>query len=147
MEVSRLLWGLAVLDHLPKPAAVSLYTKLGTLPLASLTAESLDQILQVPSSLALLLLHRASWAVLCCAVLCCACNGWETKSILKSQHSWDHCAVLLVAAHDLPHRLVYAVLLCPAVWQQLIMTVCDRASWMQFGYSPALDKHAASTKV
>lgn len=47
MEVSRLLWGLAVLDHLPKAAAASLYKKLGTLPLASLTAESLDQILQV----------------------------------------------------------------------------------------------------
>lgn len=53
MEVSRLLWGLAVLDHLPKTAAEGLYKKLATLHLASLTAESLDQILQVP----------------CCAVL------------------------------------------------------------------------------
>ena len=58
VEISRLLWGLAVLDHLHKAAAASLYKKLGTLPLALLTAESLDQILQV--------------ALLCCAVLCCA---------------------------------------------------------------------------
>ena len=61
MEVTRLLWGLAVLDHLPKPAAASLYDKLAQMPLTSFTAECLDQILQV-----------LCCAVLCCAVLCCA---------------------------------------------------------------------------
>ena len=56
VEVTRLLWGLAVLDQLPKPAAAGLYDKLAQMPLTSFTAECLDQILQV----------------LCCAVLCCA---------------------------------------------------------------------------
>jgi len=58
VEVTRLLWGLAVLDHLPKPAAAGLYDKLAQMPLTSFTAECLDQILQV----------------LRCAVLCCAAS-------------------------------------------------------------------------
>ena len=68
MEVCRLLWGLAVLDHLPKAAAEGLYKKLATLHLASLTAESLDQILQVPCC-AVLCHAVPSCAVLCRAVL------------------------------------------------------------------------------
>lgn len=54
VELSRLLWGLAVLDHLPKAVAGRLYQKLASQPLTSFTADTLDQILQV----------------LCCAVLC-----------------------------------------------------------------------------
>ncbi len=62
VEVTRFLWGLAVLDHLPKPAAAGLYDKLAQMPLTSFTAECLDQILQV----------------LRCAVLCClAFEGHE----------------------------------------------------------------------
>lgn len=56
VEVTRLLWGLAVLDQLPKAAAGRLYDQLAHLPLTSFTADCLDHILQVP----------------CCAVLCCA---------------------------------------------------------------------------
>ncbi len=61
VELTRLLWGLAVLDQLPKAAAAGLYDKLAQMPLTSFTAECLDQILQV-----------LCCAVLCCAVLCCA---------------------------------------------------------------------------
>ena len=66
VEVSRLLWGLAVLDQLPKAAAGRLYDQLAHLPLTSFTAECLDQILQVPCP------ALPCRAVLCCAVLCCA---------------------------------------------------------------------------
>ena len=59
VEVCRLLWGLAVLDQLPKTAAASLYNKLAQMPLTSFTAESLEQVLQVRCG-----------AVLRCAVLC-----------------------------------------------------------------------------
>jgi len=68
VEVTRFLWGLAVLDHLPKPAAAGLYDKLAQMPLTSFTAECLDQILQVLCCAVL------CCAVLCCAVLCCAAS-------------------------------------------------------------------------
>ena len=78
MEVTRLLWGLAVLDHLPKPAAAGLYDKLAQMPLTSFTAKCLDQILQVR----------------CCAVLCClqlncmpCCTAVEHKSACKLQQN------------------------------------------------------------
>ena len=70
VEVTRLLWGLAVLDQLPKPAAGGLYDKLAQMPLTSFTAECLDQILQV--CCAVLCCAVLCCAVLCCAVLCCA---------------------------------------------------------------------------
>ena len=83
MEVTRLLWGLAVLDHLPKPAAAGLYDKLAQMPLTSFTAKCLDQILQVRCC-----------ALLCCAVLCClhlncmpCCTAVEHKSACKLQQN------------------------------------------------------------
>lgn len=56
MEISRLLWGVAVLDHLPKTLAVTLCKRLASLPLTSFTAETLDQILQV-------------WYLRCCGLV------------------------------------------------------------------------------
>ena len=100
MEVSRLLWGLAVLDHLPKTAADSLYKKLATLHLASLTAESLDQILQVSCC--------AAPRYACCAVLCCACCIRLCRAVLC-------CAVLYRAM---------PVCLCCVLLTQSNLSVC-----------------------
>ena len=91
MEVTRLLWGLAVLDHLPKPAAAGLYDKLAQMPLTSFTAECLDQILQVLCRAVLccdaLCCAALRCAALCCAVLCClAFEGHEVAchAVLQS---------------------------------------------------------------
>lgn len=67
VEVCRLLWGLAVLDQLPKTAGASLYNKLAQMPLTSFTAESLDQVLQVRCAALCCAVRRC--AALCCAVL------------------------------------------------------------------------------
>ncbi len=81
VEVSRLLWGLAVLDKLSKTAAASLYNKLAQVPLNSFTAESLDQILQV-CPITICPLHfcalKMPWPspALC---LCCACAAGQSR--------------------------------------------------------------------
>jgi len=90
VEVTRFLWGLAVLDHLPKPAAAGLYDKLAQMPLTSFTAECLDQILQVLCCAVL------CCAVLCCTVLCCltfeghevACHAVQALVMTECVHIW-----------------------------------------------------------
>ena len=72
VEVTRLLWGLAVVDQLPKPAAAGLYEKLALMPLTSFTAECLDQILQV-----------LCFAVLCCAALHFKGHGVACHAVLQ----------------------------------------------------------------
>ena len=61
VDLGRFVWGLAVLDHLPKTVAARLYRKLASQPLTSFTAETLDQILQV----------------ICCPALCHAVLGFS----------------------------------------------------------------------